>query len=573
MDFGVFEFLKLVGALGFFIYGMKVMSEGIQKLAGNKLRSILNTMTGNRFTGVATGFITTSLVQSSSATTVMVVSFVNAGLLSLRQAIGVIMGANIGTTMTAILVTILGFSKFSLSNYALPIIAIGFPLMFFRNMKAKSWSEFLIGFAFLFMGISFLKEAVPEFDAEALAFLKSINSYGFLSTLIFVGIGTVLTVILQSSSAAMTLTLVLCNKGIIDFNMAAAIVLGENIGTTITANLAALIANVHAKRAARAHLVFNLFGVIWMLFIFSYFLEVIDTYLVAPTYGSAYENTDSVKWGLTYFHIVFNILNTFILVWFIANIEKIVIKITPAKNEEDKVYSLDFISGGLMSTPELSIVEASKEVANLGRTSSKMNTLVKKLLHSNNSKEQDKLIKDLRHYEELTDRAEEEISKYLTGISSKEVSDRTAKRISALLSIISDLETVGDIYYAISTVFVRKINDKVYLLPEQRNQLNDLVLLMDKAFEIMVTNLDLNNNSNNFAAAVDIEQQINKMRNKLKKTHLKGIENGELNIQSASVFSEIYTNLERAGDHIYEVHQALEEAHPDFVKVTTPSMI
>jgi phosphate:Na+ symporter len=573
MDFGVFEFLKLVGALGFFIYGMKVMSEGIQKLAGSKLRSILNTMTGNRFSGVATGFATTSLVQSSSATTVMVVSFVNAGLLTLKQAIGVIMGANIGTTMTAILVTILGFSKFSLANYALPIIAIGFPLMFFRNNKAKSWSEFLIGFAFLFMGISFLKDAVPEFDANALEFLKSINSFGFLSTLIFVGIGTILTVILQSSSAAMTLTLVLCQKGIIDFNMAAAIVLGENIGTTITANLAALIANVHAKRAARAHLVFNLFGVAWMLLIFGSFLTLIDTYLVAPTYGSAYENTSSVKWGLTYFHIVFNILNTFILIWFVGNIEKIVIKITPSKNEEDKVYSLDYISGGLMSTPELSIVEASKEVANLGRTSSKMNTLVKKLLFSNNSKEQNKLIKELRHYEELTDRAEEEISKYLTGVSSQEVSDRTAKRISALLSIISDLETVGDIYYAISTVFVRKINDKVYLLPDQRNQLHEMVLLLDTAFTIMVDNLDLNNNKNDYTSAIDIELQINKMRNKLKKMHLKGIENGELNIQSASIFSEIYTNLERAGDHIYEVHQALEEAHPDFVKVTTPSLV
>ena len=566
MDFGIFEFLKLVGALGFFIYGMKVMSEGIQKLAGTKLRSILNTMTKNRFSGVATGFITTSLVQSSSATTVMVVSFVNAGLLSLRQAIGVIMGANIGTTMTAILVTVLGFSKFSLASYALPIIAIGFPLMFFKNAKAKSWSEFLIGFAFLFMGISALKNAVPEFSAETLYFFHSINAYGFLSTLIFVGIGAVLTVILQSSSAAMTLTLVLCNQGIIDFNMAAAIVLGENIGTTITANLAAMIGNVHAKRAARAHLVFNLFGVVWMLFIFSSFLTAIDTFLVTPTYGSAYENTSSVKWGLTYFHIAFNILNTLLLVWFINGIEKIVIRITPAKNEEDKVYSLDFISGGLMSTPELSIVEASKEVANLGRTSAIMNTLTKKLLHSNNAKEQKALIKELRHYEELTDIAEEEISKYLTGISSQEVSERTAKRISALLSIINDLETVGDIYYAISTVFNRKINDKIYLLPEQRSQLNDLILLVDSAFEIMVTNLDLNNNKNDYSEAIEVEQKINKMRNKLKKMHLKGIENGEFNIQSASIFSELYTNLERAADHIYEVHQALEEAQPDFVK-------
>lgn len=566
MEFGIFDFLKLVGSLGFFIYGMKVMSEGIQKLAGNKLREILNTMTSNRFSGVATGFVTTSLVQSSSATTVMVVSFVNAGLLTLRQAIGVIMGANIGTTMTAILVTVLGFSKFSLTDYALPIIAIGFPLMFFKSSKAKSWSEFLLGFAFLFMGISFLKDSVPEFTAEALHFLDALNNYGLFSTLIFVAIGATLTVILQSSSAAMALTLVLCNKGIIGFDMAAAIVLGENIGTTITANLAALIGNVHAKRAARAHLVFNLFGVLWMLFIFSGFLHLIDTYLVAPSYGSAYENVTSVKWGLTYFHIVFNVLNTVIMIWFVGTIEKVVVKITPAKNAADQVFSLDFISGGLMSTPELSIVEASKEVANLGRTASKINPLVGELLHASTGKEQKALIAEIRRLEDLTDHAEEEIAKYLTDISAQEVSGRTARNISALLSIINDLETVGDIYYAISSVFERKIKDKIYFLPEQRIELNELVQLLDKSFEAMIYNLDHSNPKLDFTRPSEIERDINKMRNKLKKMHLKGIENGELNIKSATIFSEIYTNLERAGDHIYEVNQALEEADPSYVK-------
>lgn len=567
MNFGIFEFLKLVGALGFFIYGMKLMSEGIQKLAGNKLRDILNTMTGNRFSGVATGFVTTSLVQSSSATTVMVVSFVNAGLLSLRQAIGVIMGANIGTTMTAILVTVLGFSKFSLSDYALPIIAIAFPMMFFKSSKAKNWSEFLLGFAFLFMGISFLKDAVPEFSADTLAFLEDLKGMGVFSTLIFVGIGTVLTILLQSSSASIALTLVLCDKGIIDFDMAAAIVLGENIGTTITANLAALIANVHAKRAARAHLIFNLFGVFWMLLIFRTFTGIINDYFITPTYGSAYENISSVKWGLTYFHIVFNILNTLILVWFINFIEKVVVKITPAKNEKDNLFSLDYISAGLMNTPELSIVEASKEVAQLGKTAAKLNPLVYQLLHANNSKEQQNLINEIRELEDVTDRAEEEISKYLSDISSQEVSRETSRSIGALLSIIDDLETIGDIYYAISSVFNRKIKDKVYFLPEQRNALAELINLLNTAFSIMTTNLDAEPDKMSFSEAREIENSINKMRNKLKKMHLKGIEIGELNIKSATVFSELYTNLERAGDHIFEVHQALEDTYSHGAKV------
>ena len=310
MEFGFFDLLKLIGALCFFIYGMKVMSEGIQKLAGNSMRKILSTITTNRIAGIFTGFTTTALIQSSSATTVMLVSFVNAGLLSLTQSIGVIMGANIGTTITAWLITLLGF-KVKMSVIALPLIGVGFPMMFSSKEKMKALAEFIVGFALLFLGLDELKHAVPDIkhNPEVLEFLKHWTTLGFLSTVLFVLIGTILTVVVQSSSAAMALTLVLCANGTIPFEAAAAMVLGENIGTTITANLAAMIGNVHAKRTARAHFIFNIFGVIWMLVAFEGFMYVINKYMISTGAGSPFLEPDSVPTALSIFHTTFNILN------------------------------------------------------------------------------------------------------------------------------------------------------------------------------------------------------------------------------------------------------------------------
>jgi len=318
MNYGFFEILNLIGALGFFIYGMKVMSEGIQKVAGAKMRSILSSMTSNRFKGVFTGFAITSIIQSSSATTVLVVSFVNAGLLSLVESIGVIMGANIGTTITAWLISIVGF-KVNISNYALPIIAIGFPMMFFNREKLKFWGEFMIGFALLFMGLALLKDSVPDIKAnpEILSFVKDWSGMGFLSVLIFVGVGTLLTVIIQSSSAAMALTLVMANNGWIPFEVAAAMVLGENIGTTITANLAAIVANVHAKRAAFSHFLFNVFGVTWIVMVLSPVLSWINAYMVSTGDASPYTNAESIPIALSIFHTSFNIANTILLIGFV----------------------------------------------------------------------------------------------------------------------------------------------------------------------------------------------------------------------------------------------------------------
>ncbi len=359
MEFGIFELLKLIGALGFFIFGMKVMSESIQKVAGDKLRTVMSLITSNRLSGVFTGFLTTAVIQSSSATTVMVVSFVNAGLLKLKEAIGVIMGANIGTTITGVLIIVFGFSKFSISHYTLPIIAFGFPLLFVKNQSLKSWGEFMIGFALLFMGLSALKGAVPDLKSnpEILAWISDLNDLGFLAIIISVLIGTLLTIVVQSSSAAMAITLIMCDNGWIPYEMACGIVLGENIGTTITANLAALVGNVHAKRAALAHFVFNVFGVVWMLLIFYIFIGWIDTLMVSMGNGSPLNDTAAIKWGLTYFHISFNIINTMIMIWFVPQIETIVSKMIKIKDAEDKEFHLEYIGTSLMRTPELSLLE------------------------------------------------------------------------------------------------------------------------------------------------------------------------------------------------------------------------
>ncbi|MBT6169760.1 MAG: Na/Pi cotransporter family protein, partial [Flavobacteriaceae bacterium] len=380
MKFGIIEFLTLIGALGFFIYGMKVMSDGIQKVAGSKMRSILSKMTSNRFLGITTGFILTALLQSSSATTVMIVSFVNAGLLSLVESIGVIMGANIGTTITAWLISLLGF-KVKISSVALPIIAIGFPMMFSSKSNIKAWAEILIGFALLFMGLDALKGSVPNLkeNAEFLSFLSNYANMGILSTLIFIGVGTILTLVVQSSSAAMALTLVMCYEGYIPFELAAAMVLGENIGTTITANLAALVGNVHAKRAARAHFIFNIFGVIWMIFALQFFIRVIDSYMMSNMDLSPLNSVGesiSVPIGLSIFHTTFNVLNVIFLVWFVPLISRTVIRMQPSKGEIDEEFHLEHIGGGLMQTAELSVLEAKKEVIKFGEITTRLFNMI-----------------------------------------------------------------------------------------------------------------------------------------------------------------------------------------------------
>ncbi|NMM47052.1 Na/Pi cotransporter family protein [Marinigracilibium pacificum] len=561
MQLGILDLLAILGSLGIFIYGMKVMSEGIQNLAGDKLKNILGYMTSNRFGGVATGFVTTSLIQSSSATTVMIVSFVNAGLLNLRQAIGVIMGANIGTTMTAVLITVFGFSKFSVSDYTLVVIALSLPLMFSKKSNLKSLGEFLFGFGLLFMGLDMLKDNVPDLKSnpDALAWIQNISDMGYASVIIFVFIGTLITVIVQSSSAAMAITLIMCDQGWIAFDVAAALVLGENIGTTITANLAAMVGNSYAKRAARAHFIFNVFGVIWMLALYHPFLNLIDyivvNYIKLP---SPFVDAKSVKWALTIFHISFNVINTFLLVWFVPLIEKTVIKMVPIKEDsESEQFKLEYIGTDIMRTPELSLIEVSKELSNFGALTKKMFNKLKDQRHSTRSADYEGAFNKIQKYEEMTDNFEEEITAYLVKLSEGRLNVDTSAKVVIMHSVTNDLERIGDSILDISKNINRLYKKKLKLDNKQNKRLDELSVLVEEAFDIMLDNLEKGTFSIDLNEARKKEQEINKLRKRLRKAQMRVIEDPNYEVKAGILFRDIYQGLEHMADQIFSVNLAL----------------
>ncbi|MBT3611464.1 MAG: Na/Pi cotransporter family protein [Flavobacteriales bacterium] len=561
MEFGIIELLTLIGALGFFIYGMKVMSDGIQKVAGSKMRSILSKMTSTRFLGITTGFILTALLQSSSATTVMIVSFVNAGLLSLVESIGVIMGANIGTTITAWLISLLGF-KVKISSIALPIIAFGFPMMFSSRSNIKAWAEVLIGFALLFMGLDELKESVPNLkeNTEFLAFLSSYANMGVLSTILFIGVGTILTLVVQSSSAAMALTLVMCYEGYIPFELATAMVLGENIGTTITANLAALVGNVHAKRAARAHFIFNIFGVIWMIIALPFFIKMIDSYMTSYMNLSPLSSVGesvAVPIGLSIFHTTFNILNVLFLVWFIPLISRTVIRMQPSKGEIDEEFHLEHIGGGLMQTAELSVLEAKKEIIKFGEITTRLFNMIPKLIKETDNKKFDSLMKRIRKYEDITDKMEIEIADYLAKSAQGEMSDSASIKVRSMISIINDMERIGDICYQMSISIERKKEKKADFTNEATKSIENMLSEVQLSLNIMNNNLNSEYVQVSLTEASSAEININNIRNKLRKSYLRKIERGEMKIQTGMIYNNLIHSLEKIGDHIFNVSEAI----------------
>lgn len=562
MNFGFFEILTLVGSLGFFIYGMKIMSEGIQKLAGSKMRNILGAITNNKFAGIFTGFFTTSVIQSSSATTVMIVSFVNAGLLSLRQAIGVIMGANIGTTVTAFLVLGLGFGKLSLATYSLPLIAIGLPLIFFKKDSLNSLGDFIIGFALLFMGLEALKKSVPSFDEGGFyELIEPLTGSGIFSVIIFVFIGTFVTIIVQSSSAAMALTLVLCTKGL-PFEFAAAIVLGENMGTTVTANIAAIIGNIHAKRAALAHLIFNLFGVIWMIILFNFFIENIEEFVKLNSGWFPFDNSSkqsiensTIQWSLALFHLTFNILNTLLLVWFVENIEKIVTKVIYSKAEEDEIFQLKYFSNTTLSS-EFSILEVKTELLKFIKITSKMNSFLKSLILETDKRKFSKILQKIKQYEDITDRIEDEVSEYLSKVNETESSQKTNEEIKSILSIINDLESIGDSYYSISKLIQRKSENNIYFVPIQRNN----ILKMIEKIENLFTQLKKYVGDTDVITSKIIKKEkmeINKLHYELKKEHLINISNNNYSIKSGVIYSDVLSGLENITNNIMDVRDSI----------------
>ncbi|MEE2954161.1 MAG: Na/Pi cotransporter family protein [Bacteroidota bacterium] len=559
--FSFYNLIIIIGALGFFIFGMKVMSDGIQKVAGSKMRQILSSMTSNRFLGVITGFLITALLQSSSATTVMIVSFVNAGLLSLIESIGVIMGANIGTTITAWLISILGF-KVKISAIALPIIAIGFPMMFASKAHIRSWAEVFIGFALLFMGLDELKNSVPNLkeNTEFLSFLTNYANMGVLSTIIFIGVGTILTLIVQSSSAAMALTLVMCYEGYIPFELAAAMVLGENIGTTITANLAAMVGNVHAKRSARAHFIFNIFGVIWMILALPLFISTIDNYM-NTNMGLSPVNSIGVSVaipiGLSIFHTSFNILNVLFLVGFVPLISRIVVKLQPSKGDIDEEFKLEHIGTGLMSTTELSIMEATKEVAKFGKITAKLFSFIPDLAEETNEKGFREKMARIKKYEDTTDRIEIEIANYLAKVSQGELSDAASKKIRSMISIINDMERIGDICYQMSIEIDRKRERKVTFNTELNKNLEKILTAVRNSFDVMCKNLNTHYTQVSIHDADEKEIFINKTRNTLRKDYLQRIERNELKIEPGVIYINLVHSLEKIGDHVFNVTEAI----------------
>lgn len=563
MNFGLFEILTLVGSLGFFIYGMKIMSEGIQKLAGAKMRSVLGAITNNKFAGIFTGFFTTSVIQSSSATTVMIVSFVNAGLLSLRQAIGVIMGANIGTTVTAFLVLGLGFGKLSLATYALPLIALGLPLIFFKRDNLSSLGDFIIGFALLFMGLEALKTSVPSFDQGGFYnLIEPLTNQGIFSVIIFVFVGTFVTILVQSSSAAMALTLVLCTKGL-PFEFAAAIVLGENIGTTITANIAAIIGNIHAKRAALAHLIFNLIGVLWMLVFFYFFTENIE-YIVKtnsnlfPFDTSSKQSIESstIQWSLALFHLTFNILNTLLLVWFVKNIENAVVKVISSKADDDDIFQLKYFSNTTLSS-EFSILEVKSELVKFIGITSKMNTFLKSLILETEKRKFSKILQKIKQYEEITDRIEDEVSEYLTKVSETVSTQKTNEEIKSILSIINDLESIGDIYYSLSKLLERKSENKIYFVPIQRNNIIDMINKVEDFFGLLKNHIE-NTNEKSSKKIKTEKNNLKKFHYDLKKDHLMNISQSKYSIKSGVIYSDILSGLEHVTSHIIDVKNSID---------------
>jgi phosphate:Na+ symporter len=545
---------------------MKVMSDGIQKAGGRKMRQILGGMTSNRYFGVMTGFLITAIVQSSSATTVMTVSFVNAGLLTLVESAGVMMGANIGTTITAWVISILGF-KVKMSAIALPIIAFGMPMMFARKTKTKNWGEFLVGFALLFIGLAELKDAVPDVknNPEVLNFLAGFADPSFLSRLMFVGVGTLLTIVVQSSSAAMALTLVLCNTGVIPFEVAAAMVLGENIGTTITAELASMVGNVHAKRSARIHSMFNIIGVTWMLILMPYALDIVN-YVSVNYFGSISPYTAVDGWGdsmspvpiaLSIFHTGFNFLNVLMLIWFVPAIVRFAERTVKSQGDMDEEFHLEHIGTGLMQTAELSVLEANKEVAKFGRISSKLFKMIPALMTETDNKKFNNLMSRIKKYEDITDRMEVEIADYLAEAAKGELSDSASKKVRSMLSIVNDMERIGDICYQMSITIERKNEQKAYFTPELRTSLEEMIAEVLKALEIMNKNLNSEYKQVSIADANLAEDSINKMRNKLRKEYLTKIEKGEVKIQTGMIYNNLIHSLEKVGDHVHNITEAI----------------
>ncbi len=605
MSYSFLDFLCLLGAVGLFLYGMKVMSEGLQKAAGDRLRNILGAMTRNRFTGTLTGFLITALIQSSSASTVMVVSFVNAGLMTLGQSMAVIMGANVGTTFTAWVISLFGF-KVNISAFVLPLIGIAIPLLFSKKSRSKSIGEFLVGFGFLFMGLDMISKYVPDLQSnpEMFAFLQQYTTMGFGSVMIFLLVGIVVTMVIQSSAATFAITLIMCSKGWIGFDLSCALVLGSNIGTTITPILASLSGNVAAKRTAMGHLLFNLLGCAWVLCVFYPFVHLNDDITIRMGQGdpemlSAYvnniEKTDpeiynnlfnnitsdhsrakditaaqrtveqlqqSVSIGLAVFHTVFNLINLTIMIWLTNLYVKIVERLVPAKHKEDEEFQLKFISGGLMNAAELNIAQAEKEIAVYGERVERMITMAQDLIHTDHDTEEyAHLLSRLEKYEDISDRMEIEIAHYLNRCSEGRLSNEGKLHIAAMLRIVSEIESIADCCLGAGKILVRKNQAHVEFTDTIYTNIDSMFALVKKSMSMMLRLLKDPEHArdNEIINSYNKEREINNYRNQLRSGNIENINAHLYPYQAGIYYMDMIYNLEKTGDYIINVVDAVKE--------------
>ena len=570
---GILQIFTLLGALGMFLYGMNLMSSGLQKAAGDKLRSFLSAMTSNPAKGVLTGLGVTTVIQSSSATTVMVVSFVNAGLLTLAQAISVIMGANIGTTVTAWMVAFLGF-KADISLLAVPMMLLGFLFSNSKKNQYQNIGELIVGFSLLFLGLSFMKNSVPDLreTPQVLEFVTTWASHGFGSILLFLAFGTVLTLVLQSSSATMAITLIMLSMGWIPFHMACAMVLGENIGTTITANIAASVGNTQAKRAAMSHTIFNVFGVIWALILFQPFTALVGKIIelfglpnpaaegFAVVEGDMSSSTAAL-YGLSMLHTLFNTINTLILIWFIKLIEKAVVWMIKPKNQDKEPFRLKYISAGPLATPELAAEQAFDEIIHFANISRNGLGYAKQAIAAD-AKHFEELREKLVKYEEISDRIEYEIAAFLNGVLAGDISEATSMKIKAMYKIIGELESLGDSGEAISRMLSRRNEHKKTFDEATVEKINLMLAKVDTAYEVMIANLTAAHEGrlSSIANAYHAEEQINVLRNELREAEIEALEDNQKNYQTSVYYIDIINELEHMGDYMINISQSLERA-------------
>jgi len=599
MSYSFLDFLCLLGSVALFLYGMKVMSEGLQKAAGDRLRNILSAMTRNRFTGMLTGILITALIQSSSASTVMVVSFVNAGLMSLAQSMAVIMGANVGTTFTAWIIALFGF-KVNISAFVLPLIGLSIPLLFTKSSRNKSIGEFFIGFSFLFMGLDMISTYVPDLQSnpEMFAFLQRYTSMGFGSVLIFALVGIIVTMVIQSSTATFAITLIMCSKGWIDFDLSCALVLGSNIGTTITPLMASLGGNIAAKRASMGHLLFNVLGTAWTLVIFfpfchlaqwlteeigqgdptalSAFVNQIET-TDPETYNHLFDNSlpaghpisvqvaqmqQSVSIGLSVFHTIFNLINLSIMIWLTGLYVKIVEKLVPARhNQDEEEFQLKFISGGLMSASELNLSQAEKEIVVYSQRVQRMIGMAQNLVHSKvNSEEFTTQYNRLEKYEEISDRMEIEIADYLNRCSEGRLSNEGKHRIAGMLRIVSEIESIADCCYGIGKVLIRKRESNAKFTDQIYHNIDSMFITVEAAMsnQMLLLKEMEHTDPKDIVTSYNYEREINNLRNQLRTGNITNINEHLYEYQAGIYYMDIIGSLEKIGDYIINVVDELK---------------